>query len=139
MRPSPVAILALLLSGVGYPLTEVALERGGRRGAILVEAVCAGLAGRDAALVAAGAPQRLRRLPAALLRLEFGAALAAAALGAPLLLGSRPPGPLEHVRRGAVGTMFGMHTYRFWTYLQPDRGLRPGLSRLTGTVATVAR
>jgi hypothetical protein len=31
---------------------------------------------------------------------------------------------LEVTRRAAVGTLFGLHTLRFWIYLQPDHGLK---------------
>jgi hypothetical protein len=33
-------------------------------------------------------------------------------------------GIIETLRRGAVGLLFGLHTYRFWIYLQPDQGRR---------------
>jgi hypothetical protein len=133
--------LVLALSGAGFPLTQVAIRRLGRRGAIVTEAVCVGLAVRDAALIAAGVPGRLRRGPALLLWLELAAALVAAALGLPLATGRTDvghatdarPGRREAARRAAVGTLFGLHTTRFRIYLQPDHGRRPATStgRLT--------
>ena len=73
--------LILGLSAAGYPLTELTIRRFGRRGAVIAEGVCVRLAIRDTAMVAAGAPARLRRGPALLLWLELGAAAAAAGLG----------------------------------------------------------
>ncbi|MGZ6565229.1 MAG: hypothetical protein ACXVH1_37835, partial [Solirubrobacteraceae bacterium] len=55
--------LAIGASAVGYPLTEVVLQRGGKRG-VVVESVCVGLAFRDASMVAGGSPKRLQRIPA---------------------------------------------------------------------------
>lgn len=121
------------LSGMGFPLTQLAIRRLDRRGALVVEAVCGGLLVRDAALIAGGAPGRLRRVPAALLLIETAAAAAATVTClVPLLddaareraLASRP-GRLEAVRRAAIGTLFGLHSWRFRIYLQPDHGLRP--------------
>jgi hypothetical protein len=65
-RRSPRTLLGqivLAVSGLGFPLTQAVIARGGRRGAIVAEGV-------------------------------------------------------------AVGQLFGLHTYRFWIYLGPDRGLR---------------
>ena len=59
--------LVLVLSGSGFPLTQLAIRRLGRRGALVTESVCVGLAVRDAAMIATGAPARLRRGPALLL------------------------------------------------------------------------
>jgi hypothetical protein len=127
--------VVLMLSGLGFPLTQLAIRPFGRRGALLVEAVSGGLLIRDPAMLAAGTPSRLRRGPTFLL--WFEAAVAAAAV----LTGLRPlpdaharrravqprPGPFEAMRRAAVGTLFGLHTLRFRIYLQPDHGLRqPG-------------
>jgi hypothetical protein len=119
----------LILSAAGYPLTQLAIRRLGRRGAVVTEMACAGLALRDAAMIAAGVPARLRRGPAILLWLELGAAVAAAGLGLQLAVdadaSARPasqPGPAEIGRRVAVGVLFGLHTVRFWIYLRPDQG-----------------
>ena len=123
--------LILGLSAAGYPLTELTIRRYGRRGAVITEGVCVGLAIRDIAMVAAGVPARLRRGPAFLLWLELLAGVAAAGLGLRLVLYKQPvgrvsklPDPLEVGRRAAVGTLFGLHTMRFWIYLQPDQGRR---------------
>lgn len=120
----------LLASGLGFPLTQLAIARGGRSGAAVAEAVAAGLLVRDAAMVATGAPSRLRRWPATLLWLELGAAAAATVAGLAAVRDPRQAmdatriGMAEATRRGAVGLLFGLHTYRFWIWLQPDRGLR---------------
>jgi len=132
-RLSPPLGRAILgLSAVGFPLTQVAIVRFGRRGAIAVELVTAGLLIRDLVLVARGTPRRLRPGPAVLLGLETVAAGAAAALGLPAVRDrsaldqaqARRATGLEIVRRAAVGSLFGLHTARFRIYLQPDRGLR---------------
>ncbi len=83
--------------------------------------VCIGLAVRDAAMLVAGAPARLRRGPALLLWLELVAAPAATALGfrsavdeeAAGRAATTPPDQLEAARRAAVGALFGLHTTRF--------------------------
>ena len=132
MSPS-VGGAVLALSGMGFPLSQVVIRRFGSRGALAVEAVCGGLLVRDAAMLAGGAPSRLRRGPAALLWLEAGAALAAALTCLRPVLdadarrraGAQRPDRSEAVRRAAVGMLFGLHTMRFRIYLRPDHGLRP--------------
>jgi hypothetical protein len=122
----------LTLSAAGYPLTQLAIRRLGQRGAVISEAACAGLAVRDAAMIAAGVPARLLQWPAFLLYLEFGAAAAASALGLRLAIGKQmagrgdmPADALEVARRSAVATLFLLHTARFRIYLQPDQGRKP--------------
>jgi hypothetical protein len=125
--------LVLGLSGAGFPLTQLAIRRLGRPGAIITEGVCVGLAARDAALVATGAPGRLRRGPAFLLWLEFVAAVMAAITGVRLVsdpaasvrANAPKPDRMEAARRAMVGLLFGLHTMRFRIYLRPDHGLRP--------------
>ena len=124
-----VGTVVLGLSACGYPLTQVVMRRLGRTGAGVVEAVCVGLTIRDGALIVAGPPRRLRRAPAVLLWLEFGAGIAATISGLEPLLRPRSteqvaarPGVVERVRRTAVATLFGLHTIRFWVYLRPDEG-----------------
>lgn len=120
---------ALVASGLGYPLAQLAIGRGRRRGAVAVEAVAGGLLVRDAALVRLGTPARLEPLPRVLLWLELAAAGAASLLGFAAIArpgdaaARRPCGLLEVVRRLAVGLLFGLHTWRFWIYLRPGRGL----------------
>jgi hypothetical protein len=124
--------LILGLSAAGYPLTELTIRKLGRRGAIITEIVCVGLAARDAAMVVSGAPARLRRGPALLLWLELATAVAATGLGslraidggAAERLATRPDA-VEVARRGAVATLFALHTVRFRIYLQPDSGRKP--------------
>ncbi len=119
--------MVLALSAMGYPLTQLLIRRLGRRGALGVETVCAGLLARDLAMLAKGTARRLRRGPALLLWLETAAAGAAALTGVPPVLGKDKPQratPLEALRRAAVGLLFGLHTWRFWIYLKPDQGRR---------------
>jgi hypothetical protein len=99
------------LSAMGFPLTQLVIRRLGFGGAVAVEAVCGGLLVRDAAMLAAGAPSRLRRGPAALLWLEAAAGAAAVLAGLRPLLDAkarnlavqRHPDRLEAARRAAVG------------------------------------
>jgi len=120
----------LVASGLGFPLTQAVIARFGRRGAVAAEGVAVGLLVRDCAMVAGGAPRRLRPLPAALLLLELVAAGLASIAGLAAIrrprqsLDRTPAGVIETLRRGAVGLLFGLHTYRFWIYLQPDHGRR---------------
>ncbi|MGA2500733.1 MAG: hypothetical protein ABSH20_23595 [Tepidisphaeraceae bacterium] len=123
----------LTASAGGYPLTQLVIGRFGRRGAIVAEAVCVGLLVRDSAMIMSGAPGRLRRLPAALLWLEWALAAAAVVAGLPAAVDvaaaaraqQHKPVGIEAVRRGALGALFGLHTVRFAIYLSPDRGRRP--------------
>ncbi len=127
-----IGAVVLGLSACGYPLTQLVVRRFGVRGAAVTEAVCAGLAIRDASMVASGVPARLRTVPAALLRLELAAGVAASLTGLrPLLRGQSPDeaasartSPLETARRAAVATLFAVHTIRFGIYLRPDQGRR---------------
>jgi hypothetical protein len=124
--------VVLAVSGMGFPLTQLAIRRLGARGALVVEAVCGGLLVRDVAMIVAGAPGRLRRGPAALLWLEGAAGAAATVTGLRLLIDGAAreralaprPDRSEAIRRAAIGTLFGLHTMRFRIYLQPDHGLR---------------
>jgi hypothetical protein len=124
--------VVLVASGLGFPLTQVAVRWLGRPGALVVEGVAVGLLARDAALIASGTPSRLEPLPAALLYTETAMAALAAATCLPMVvdpaararaLEPRPSAP-EVVRRVAVGAMFGFHTWRFSIYLRPDHGRR---------------
>ena len=124
--------IVLGLSACGYPLTQLVIRRWGVRGAAVAECVCAGLAIRDASMVASGVPGRLRRFPASLLRLELAAGVVAALAGLHPLVSTRSAGgpavaracAVESVRRAAVATLFAVHTIRFGIYLRPDRGRR---------------
>ena len=127
-----VGSVVLGLSACGYPLTQLAVRRWGARGAAVAGAVCAGLAARDAAMVAAGVPGRLRPVPAGLLRLELAVATVASLAGLGALVGARSPrqgsaaraGAADAVRRAATATLFAVHTVRFGIYLRPDQGRR---------------
>lgn len=106
----------------------------------MAEAVCAGLAIRDASMVASGILGRLRTVPADLLRLELAAGVVSSLAGMHPLLSARPADQAssarlcaaEVVRRTAVATLFAVHTIRFGIYLRPDQGRRaappPGAS-----------
>lgn len=113
----------LIASLCGYPLTQMAVRRWGKRGAALSEAVCAGLFLRDAAMVASGTTGRIRKGPATLLWMELGVAAVASIAGVWRLFGYERSA-VETTRRVAVGALFGLHTMRFWIYLQPGGGRR---------------
>jgi hypothetical protein len=139
-----VGVAMLMLSALGYPLTQIVIKRGGLGGALVVESVCGGLAVRDAALVRSGLARRLRRAPAALLLMELGAAVAATASGALSILTARLRGRsassfttgASRTHQVAIAALFALHTIRFAIYLQPDRGLaqRAGDSRAAGEI-----
>jgi hypothetical protein len=124
--------IVLGLSACGYPLTQLVIRRWGVRGAAVAECVCAGLAIRDASMMASGVPGRLRTFPALLLRLELSVGVVASLAGLHPLLSARSADrptaaracAAETVRRTAVATLFAMHTIRFGIYLRPDRGRR---------------
>jgi hypothetical protein len=59
-------VVVLGLSACGYPLTQLVIRRWAR-GAAIAECACAGLAIRDASMIASGVPGRLRKVPAVLL------------------------------------------------------------------------
>ena len=127
-----IGAVVLGLSACGYPLTQLVIRRWGVQGAAITESVCAGLAIRDASMLASGATGRLRRVPGVLLRLELAAGILASLAGLVPLLNARSAGrggeitAAENVRRAAVAALFTMHTIRFGIYLRPDRGRRPG-------------
>ena len=135
-----VGAVVLGLSACGYPLTQLVVRRWGVRGAAVVESVCVGLATRDAAMVAGGVPGRLRRVPAALLRVELAAGLVASLAGLRPLLRARSAGQAaatgtcaeDGVRRAAVAVLFAVHTVRFGIYLRPDQGRRPAPPAASG-------
>ena len=61
--------------------------------------------------------------------MELVAAVAASGLGLQSAIDDEgckraraDPGLAETARRFAVGALFGLHTVRFWIYLQPDQG-----------------
>jgi len=61
--------------------------------------------------------------------MELTAAVAASGLGLQSAIDDESckrargdPRPPEIARRFAVGALFGLHTVRFWIYLQPDQG-----------------
>ena len=129
---SRVGKAVLGLSGAGYPITQVAIRRFGRRGAAVVEVACLGLLARDAVMIAHGAPKVLRPAPAALLWLECAAGAVAGTSNLRLVADRNPAlraaawpcGPAEAVRRLAIATLFGLHTTRFRIYLRPGQGRR---------------
>ncbi len=122
--------LVLVASGFGFPITQLVIARFGRRGAVVAEGAAGLLLVRDAAMVRSGAPSRLRAFPAALLYAELAGAIGATLTGLVAVARPRqrldrtPAGVAEGLRRFFVGFLFGMHTYRFWIYLQPGSGRR---------------
>jgi hypothetical protein len=115
---NPLALPVVVLAGVGFPISQLAIRRFGRPGAAGVTAVSGGILAADLANLATGRSQgNLRRL----VRLEAGAAGAATVAGAFLLLdpvvkdavdkGWRVGRP-ELLRRVALGLMFGLLSAR---------------------------
>jgi hypothetical protein len=126
-----VGAVVLGLSAIGYPLTRLAVHRWGIRGVAVTEAASAVLVIRDAAMIAAGVPGRLRPIPAALLYLEPAAGVIAVLTGLPQLKppsGAQAPPPrpsgVDTVWRAACAILFAAHTIRFAIYLSPDQGRR---------------
>jgi len=127
-----IGAVVLGLSACGYPLTQFVIRRWGVRGAVATECVCAGLAVRDASMVAGGIPDRLRAIPAALLRLELAVGVVASLAGLRLLVSRQSADQLasagtcaaDNVWRAAVAALFALHTIRFGIYLRPDQGRR---------------
>jgi hypothetical protein len=116
----PIDVPVLIITGLGFPLSQLAIKLMGRKGAALVEMVAAALVIRDLQLLSTGSADRPRPVPAALLYLETGAASVVVVLGLRSLTShgiqeatARKPGPWEIVRRVALGTLFGLHTWRF--------------------------
>jgi hypothetical protein len=135
-RLSPRGLLLLVVSGLGFPLSQVAIAVLGRRGAALVETVVAAFLVRDARLLSDGTARR-PPMPGALLCLELAAACLAGILGLRSLTShglrdatARRPGAVELVRRVALGALFGLHTWRLaislGTERVSDRRSRPG-------------
>ena len=127
-----IGAVVLGLSACGYPLTQFAVRHGGRRGAALAELACAGLAIRDASMVASGVADRLEKVPAALLRLETAVGVVACLAGLRPVLTARQDGRTASPRAGAadnlrpalVAALFALHTVRFAVYLSPGQGRR---------------
>jgi hypothetical protein len=120
------------VSGLAATLSEFAITRLGRGGAIASATTCNAVFVRDAVLLASGATRELKRGPAGLLVLETAVAAIASALSIRLLFndralavargdGSSTP---EVVRRVAITTLFAIHTGRYSIYLRPGHGLR---------------
>jgi hypothetical protein len=125
--------IVLATSGLGFPLTQVAIARLGRPGVIAVQAVTVGLLVRDVALLATATAGRLERGPAFLLLAETAAASVATVANAGLFTTAGREaamsrdwhvGRREVIRRAAMGTLFGLHTMRFRAYLAPGSGFR---------------
>jgi hypothetical protein len=127
-----IGAVVLGLSACGYPLTQLVVRRWGVKGAVVAECVCAGLAIRDAAMVASGVPDRLRTVPATLLRMELAVGTVASLAGLRLLVSAESPDQAVSARTSAaddvwstaVAALFALHTIRFGIYLRPDQGRR---------------
>jgi hypothetical protein len=107
-----------ILTGLGFPLSQLAIKVMGRRGAAIVEAVAGALLVRDIQLLSRTA-DRAAPVPAALLYLGTGVACIAVALGLRPLTRSgvrhataRRPDSWEVARRAALGTLFGLQSWR---------------------------
>jgi hypothetical protein len=122
----------LALSGLGGTISQFAITRLGRPGAIGSAAACNALLLRDAALLASGTIEELKRGPAGLLIVETGVAAVASVLSIRLLFNNRALGLAqgdgsstpEVVRRVAVTALFALHTGRYSIYLRPGHGHR---------------
>jgi hypothetical protein len=119
-RIRPTDLPLLILTGLGFPLSQLAIRVMGRRGAALVEAVSGALLVWDVQLLSTGSAGRSRPVPAALLYLGTGAACAAVVLGLRSLTShgvrqatARKPDAWEIARRVALGTLFGLQSWRF--------------------------
>jgi hypothetical protein len=121
----------LALSGFGGTISQFAIARLGRPGAIGSAAACNALLLRDAVLLVSGTTEELKRGPAGLLILETGVAVASV-LSIRLLFNDRAMGLAqgegastpEVVRRVAVTALFALHTGRYSIYLRPGHGHR---------------
>jgi hypothetical protein len=128
--PRALGLPLLALSGLGFPLSQFAVGEFGRRGALVVVSVTTALLLRDAYLVASGVPARLEPVPKALLHAELAVATIGSLLGLRALTDrgiaeatGRTSDAGEILRRAALGTLFGLHTWRFAIFLRLDRGL----------------
>ena len=105
-------------SGLGFPITQALVARFGRAGAAATEGIAGALLARDLYLFTRRGRDAAGAVPTVLLGFELGAAAAATIAGLPVLV--RPerarfkglPDAAETFRRVAVGTMFGLHSWR---------------------------
>jgi hypothetical protein len=122
----------LALSGFGGTISQFAITRLGRPGAVASAAACNALLVRDVALLTSGRTRELKRGPAGLLVAETAVAALASILSVRLLFNDRALGLAqdegsstpEVVRRVAVTALFALHTGRYSIYLRPGRGRR---------------
>jgi hypothetical protein len=122
----------LTLSALGSAISQQAIKRFGRPGAIGTAAVVNAVLVRDATLLATGATRQLKRGPACLLVVETALAGLASVFSIRLVCsqraldmargqGSSTP---EVVRKAALTALFAVHTGRYSIALRPDHGQR---------------
>jgi hypothetical protein len=116
-------------SGLGFPITQLAIRRFGRPGAVAVGLFTAGVLAHDVTRIATRIEAGSSTGKAVLYAETAAAALATVAtltlateagLEAATSRGWRV-GPLELIRRTTLGMMFGMLAMRFKPYLRLDR------------------
>ncbi len=127
-------IVLLIASIAGLPLLLLIARRLGRRGVLLVEAVCAVLFARDVSMTAAGAPAQLNLLPRMLLFVETASSGVATLAGLYTFarwprIKDRAENRTKAVATVATTTTFLLHAAREAIYLSPGYGMRGGSHR----------
>lgn len=129
-----VGMLIAVVSGSGFPLSQLAIARFGRPGALVVGAVSAGILVADVARIAGDRPaqrdvsqDRLLLAETAVAAVATIANLALVREGGVAAAQQRgwDVGPAELVRRITLGAMFGLHATQFRTFLKVSRPLPP--------------
>jgi hypothetical protein len=119
------AVIAVV-SGSGFPITQFALARFGRPGALVVGAMTTVILARDVSLIVTSRDTGDTTGPAVILYAETAVAVLATVANLSLatergLEASRARGWrvgwVELVRRASLGLLFGMHAMRFRSYL----------------------
>lgn len=127
-------IVLLIASIAGLPLLLLIARRLGRRGVLLVEAVCAVLFARDVSMTAAGAPAQLKLLPRMLLLVETASSGVATLAGLYTFarwprIKDRGENRTKALATVATTTTFLLHAAREAIYLSPGHGMRGGSHR----------
>ena len=124
---TPRRILPAVVAGLGFPLSQAAVRVGGRPAAMAVEAVAVACTADSLARLATTRDARLRPMLAG----EAAAAALASVTGAALLrdpevrlarTGGWHVGANEIARRAALGTMFGLLSWRLGAAAMEQRG-----------------
>jgi hypothetical protein len=124
-----------VVSGSGFPLSQILIARLGRPGAIAVAVVTAGILARDVSLVVTGRPAADAPRLAPLLYVETAVAAVATVTSLASITDAgleaarsreRWVGGVELLRRMSLGLLFGLHAMRFKQYLQLPGGRSAG-------------